>query len=103
MEFDVAAAIRVGERWGASDAQIGAAAAGCLLLQACDEIERLKKCVNALAQMARRSHYDCDDNWYACPLSGSGCSDPVYAKDECNCGAAEHNRQLDAILSAKVQ
>lgn len=41
MEFDAAAARRVGERWGASDAQVGAAAAGCLLLQACDEIERL--------------------------------------------------------------
>jgi hypothetical protein len=60
---------------------------------------RLRKAVDALAAMARRSHYDCDDNWYACPLSNSGCSDPMYAKDECNCGAAEHNRQVDAILA----
>jgi hypothetical protein len=42
MTFDAAAARRVGERWGAGDSQIGAAAAGVLLLQACDEIERLR-------------------------------------------------------------
>lgn len=43
MEFNVASARRVGERWGASDDQVGAAAAGVLLLQACDEIERLRQ------------------------------------------------------------
>lgn len=66
---------------------------------AMDDVAALRKVVDALSQMARRSHYDCDDNWYACPLSNSGCSDPMYAKDECNCGAAEHNRQVDAILA----
>ena len=64
-----------------------------------DDVAALHKAVNALAQMARRSHYDCDDNWYACPLSASGCSDPMYAKDECNCGASEHNAQVDSILA----
>lgn len=49
MEFDVASARRVGERWGASDAKVGAAAAGVLLLQACDEIERLLKLMNRAA------------------------------------------------------
>lgn len=72
---------------------------GNILREVTQDYERLQKVVDALAKMARRSHYDCDDNWYACPLSNSGCSDPMYAKDECNCGAAEHNRQVDAILA----
>lgn len=63
------------------------------------ESTRLREAVKRLANLARRTHYNCEDNWYACPLSEDGCSNPMYAKDACNCGALRHNLQVDAILA----
>ena len=54
IEFDVAAARRVGERWGASEDFVGCSTAGCLLLQACAEIERLRAEVAVLKDSAEK-------------------------------------------------
>lgn len=45
--------------------------------------------------MALRDHYYCDDTWYSCPLSIDGCADEFIDKNECNCGADEHNYKLE--------
>ena len=42
MEFDVAAARQIGERWGASEDFVGCSTAGNLLLQTCSEVDRLR-------------------------------------------------------------
>jgi predicted nucleic acid-binding Zn-ribbon protein len=45
-----------------------------------------------------RKHYECNDCWYSCPKSGECCNDEL-PKDECNCGADEHNKKIDELLS----
>jgi hypothetical protein len=46
----------------------------------------------------RMWHKSCEDNWYSCPMSADGCSDD-REEHKCNCGAEEHNNQLDKIIA----
>lgn len=55
-------------------------------------MERLRAALLA----AKRHHYVCEDNWYSCPLSAEGCADE--RESDCNCGAAERNAAIDAVL-----
>lgn len=57
------------------------------------EIERLRACILTLA--IEQTHVDCDDGWYSCPKSFSGCLDD-QAGPECNCGADEWNARVRA-------
>lgn len=52
-----------------------------------------------LVCLARRSRYDCEDNWYACPLSASGCANDQQEPGVCNCGAGEHNARVDELAA----
>lgn len=46
----------------------------------------------------RRRHTYCEgDCWYLCPKCSEGCCDDSQG-DDCNCGADEHNSQLDKII-----
>lgn len=47
----------------------------------------------------RRSHYVCEDCWYSCPASGECCRDYDETRTECDCGADEHNAQVDEAIS----
>ena len=51
------------------------------------ELEKLKK-----------QHEYCEDNWYSCPKSEDGCSNPAEG-DDCNCGAEKHNSNVDRIIN----
>lgn len=55
--------------------------------------------IERLLKMARREHYYCEDSWYSCPLAEDGCANDSYAKDECSCGASEHNAKVDEIAA----
>lgn len=57
-------------------------------LALCKEVERLKK-------LAHREHTHCDDCWYSCPKSDGGCCNDAEG-DDCNCGADEHNAEVEA-------
>lgn len=50
--------------------------------------------IDALANLARRGHYYCDDPWYSCPKAEGGCANE-NAGDECNCWADEHNAKVE--------
>lgn len=51
-----------------------------------------------LIELAKRTHYYCEDAWYSCPLAEDGCSDDSYPKNKCNCGADEHNRKVEELF-----
>ncbi len=38
-------------------------------------------------------HYECEDCWYSCPKSESGCCNDYMDKNKCACGAEfEHEK-----------
>jgi len=47
--------------------------------------------------LALRDHYHCEDCWYSCPKSEDGCCNEFIKKDECNCGAEEHNEKVEKL------
>ena len=60
------------------------------------EIARLRELAGQLLVLAKREHFDCDEDcWYSCPKSGECCDD--RQGPECNCGADAHNAKVDAI------
>lgn len=59
--------------------------------------EQINFIINALANLAIRNHYQCEDNWYSCPKSEDGCSNDNYNKTECNCGADEINIAIENL------
>jgi len=59
--------------------------------------DRLDDAIKKLAKLARKSHYSCADAWYSCPLDEDGCANE-NSGIECNCGADEHNKEVDAIV-----
>ena len=46
----------------------------------------------------KASHYDCEDPWYSCPLAEGGCFDDRKPKDECDCGADDQRKRVDALI-----
>ncbi len=50
-----------------------------------------------LMELAKRKHTWCEDSWYSCPLAEDGCSNDAWPKDKCNCGADEHNTEVEEI------
>jgi hypothetical protein len=46
----------------------------------------------------KRVHYYCEDTWYSCPKHEEGCANENEG-DECNCGADEVNKVLDAAIA----
>jgi hypothetical protein len=46
----------------------------------------------------KRQHYYCEDPWYSCPLAPDGCANKEYKENECNCGAEEQHKKVDAII-----
>jgi hypothetical protein len=64
-------------------------------------IEAMKQALEAL-ENNKRKHYYCEDTWYSCPQEEGGCAND-YAGDECNCGADEANREIDAAITALRQ
>lgn len=51
-----------------------------------------------LAVLAKRSHYYCEDSWYSCPKAEDGCANDSRGP-ECDCGADEHNAEVDALMA----
>ncbi|MBD3260668.1 MAG: hypothetical protein GF334_03160 [Candidatus Altiarchaeales archaeon] len=45
----------------------------------------------------RLEHFCCVDPFYSCPQAIGGCWNPD-AGTECDCGADEHNRQLEQVI-----
>ena len=43
-------------------------------------------------------HYYCEDCWYSCPLAEGGSCDDRKPKDECNCGAEDQHKRIDALI-----
>lgn len=57
-----------------------------------------------LAELAHREHYNCEeDTWYGCPLSRDGCCNDAIDKTKCNCGADEHNAEVEQLLKTFVR
>ena len=56
-----------------------------------------------MAELAKRPHYYCEDGWYSCPLAEYGCYNDSIPKDECTCGADNHNAEVDALLSSLIR
>jgi hypothetical protein len=52
-----------------------------------------------LYELTKRSHYVCEDKWYNCPKSSGGSHNDALG-DECNCGADEHNAEVDEIMKS---
>lgn len=65
------------------------------------EIERLNAVIATLGDMAKQSHYYCEDAWYSCPKAEDGCANEGNG-DECNCGADDHNKAVDVLLTDKL-
>jgi len=51
-----------------------------------------------LALLAKRYHTYCEDDWYSCPKAEDGCADDRRGP-ECDCGADEHNAEVDALMA----
>lgn len=68
-----------------------------LRTEATEGQSRLTEVLERLAKLAKRSHYICEDSWYSCPKADDGtCNDEKG--DECDCGADDHNAEVDALL-----
>lgn len=53
--------------------------------------------IQLLIDQLRQTHHTCDgDTSYSCPKSPEGCADD-NAGTECNCGADDHNKTVDAL------
>lgn len=50
-----------------------------------------------LAELAKRNHTYCEDGWYSCPKAEDGCYNEGRGT-ECDCGADEHNAEVDALM-----
>lgn len=59
-------------------------------------LARLQQDFSTLCVLARRDHSVCDDLYYSCPSSGAH---PHGNDGTCDCGAAEHNAKVDAIVN----
>ena len=60
----------------------------------------MNELIEELGKLAIRPHFWVDmDNWYSCPKAPEGCADDSWPKDECNCGADEHNAKVEALLA----
>lgn len=51
-----------------------------------------------LKELAIKSHYECEDGFYACPKSESYYSVSDTPKTECDCGADEHNAEVEKVF-----
>jgi len=54
--------------------------------------------LSKLKEMAHREHYECEDGFYACPKSESYYSVSETPKTECDCGADEHNAEVEKVF-----
>ena len=52
-----------------------------------------------LRDALHRRHYYCEDTFYSCPFAPEGCSNDFEDKTKCQCGADEHNAQIDALVA----
>ena len=65
-------------------------------------MKNLEKLILELGELARRSHYYCDeDSWYSCPKAPEGCANDAVG-DECNCGVDEHNAKVDSVVKRAI-
>jgi hypothetical protein len=62
------------------------------------QLDAMKQALEAL-ECNRRSHYYCEDTWYSCPKHEEGCANEAEG-DECNCGADEANKTINAAITA---
>ena len=46
----------------------------------------------------KASHYDCKDCWYSCPLAEDRSWDDRKPKGECDCGAEDQHKRVDALI-----
>lgn len=54
--------------------------------------------IEQLGELAKRGHRYCEDSWYSCPLAEDGCANDNLPKDKCDCGADEHNANVEELL-----
>ena len=59
---------------------------------------RMSAALERLAAIAQRSHTYCEDGWYSCPKAEGGCFNDQRGPD-CDCGAAEHNAEVDTLVA----
>jgi hypothetical protein len=54
--------------------------------------------LDKLKSLAIQAHYRCEDSWYSCPKDEGGCADDDE-RDECNCGAVQHNEKVEELYN----
>lgn len=54
--------------------------------------------LEALRKLAIREHFHCEDPWHSCPKAEGGCANEACG-DECNCGAEEHNAEVEKVFA----
>ena len=55
-----------------------------------------REIIQELIKLAYMPHYSCEDTWYNCPKHPEGSAND-YAGTKCNCGADEHNQQVEKL------
>ena len=58
--------------------------------------------VDELLKQLSRSHEECEDSWYSCPLAPGGCSNDAVPPI-CNCGADAHNAILQKLIEVMTR
>lgn len=57
--------------------------------------------IRELIRLAHREHFHCDEDvWYDCPKSIHAIR---QAGEKCNCGADEHNKEVDEIVKKLME
>lgn len=72
----------------------------CLRLEA--ENSAMRQTMERLAILAKRTHTYCEDGWYSCPKAEDGCYNDARGP-ECDCGADEHNAEVDALMRSNLK
>ena len=63
-----------------------------------EEVERCGKLEDFIRSNRPTGHYVSDDQWYSCPKSEGGTTDPG-AGDGCDCGLEDKQAKFDKVLS----
>ena len=60
--------------------------------------QKIESCKSALVNLRIENHHECEDCWYSCPKSESGCCDDSVEKTRCTCGKDRNNQIIDQLL-----
>lgn len=63
-------------------------------------MNKLIEQISQLKYLAIREHYYCEDSWFSCPKAEDGSANYHNKENECNCGADEHNNEVQNIWNS---